>query len=235
MKNIFKRLARWWASTSSERYVRWLRRSGVQIGNGVVFHQLKNLSVDLTRPCLISIGDQVQFTQGLTILTHGYDWVVLRNVYGEVLASSGPVNIGSNVFIGYNTTILKGVSIGDNCIIGAGSLVNKSIPPGTVAAGNPARVLCTIDDYHRKRQAAQFDEARVYAGLLRQRTGRAPVPSDFFEEFPQFLSGSQDEQGLPVKAQFGPAYESFKRNHNAPFPTFEAFLAACDRDNMTKP
>lgn len=51
------------------------------------------------------------------------------------------VVIGNNVFIGNNVTILKFVSIGDNCVIGNGSLVTKNIPPDCFAAGNPAKVI----------------------------------------------------------------------------------------------
>lgn len=59
----------------------------------------------------------------MKILTHGYDWSVLKGKYGEVLGSAGKVTIGDNCFIGMNTVILKGTSIGKNTIIGAGSVV----------------------------------------------------------------------------------------------------------------
>ena len=89
-----------------------------------------------TRPWLIDIGKNVKITEGVTILTHGFDWSVLKGVYGDILGSSGGVKIGDNVFIGMQTTILKGVHIGNNVIIGANSLVNKDIPDNCVAAGN---------------------------------------------------------------------------------------------------
>lgn len=54
------------------------------------------------------------------------------------------VSIGNNVWIGGNATILPGVTIGDNCIIGAGSVVTKNVAPNTVVGGNPAKVLKTI-------------------------------------------------------------------------------------------
>ena len=62
----------------------------------------------------------------------------------------GEINIGDNVFIGSNSTILYDVTIGDNVIIGAGSLVNKDIPNGSVAAGVPARVIGSFDEYRTK-------------------------------------------------------------------------------------
>ena len=52
-----------------------------------------------------------------------------------------PVSIGNNVWLGGNVTILPGVTIGDNCTIGAGSVVTRDIPSDSVAAGNPARVI----------------------------------------------------------------------------------------------
>ena len=101
---------------------------------------------------MIDIGDDVKITRGVTILTHGYDLAVLRNVYDHTLGSSGAVKIGNNVFIGVHSTILKGVTIGNNVIIGAGSLVNKDIPDNCVAAGVPAKVIMSLDDYYEKRK-----------------------------------------------------------------------------------
>ena len=56
--------------------------------------------------------------------------------------------IGNNVFIGMKSTILKGVHIGDNVIIGANSLVNKDIPDNCVEAGNPCLVIVGLEEYH---------------------------------------------------------------------------------------
>lgn len=106
--------------------------------------------IDETRPWMIEIGNDVQITSGVTLLTHGYDWSVLKGVYGEVLGSSGVLKIGNNVFIGMHSTILKGVTIGNNVIIGANSLVNKDIPDNCVAAGNPCRVIMSLEEYYKK-------------------------------------------------------------------------------------
>jgi maltose O-acetyltransferase len=69
-------------------------------------------------------------------------------------ARLGRIVIGSRVFLGDSVTVLGNVRIGDDCIIGSGSVVTKDIPAGSVAAGNPARVICTIDEYRAKHQAA---------------------------------------------------------------------------------
>ena len=56
-----------------------------------------------------------------------------------------PVTIGNDVWIGGNVTILPGVTIGDNCTIGAGSVVTRDIPANSIAAGNPAKIIRTIE------------------------------------------------------------------------------------------
>lgn len=73
----------------SESYIKYLRQRGANIGERVNIYAPKNTIIDMTRPWLIDIGDDVQITEGVTILTHGYDWSVLKGVYGEVLGSSG--------------------------------------------------------------------------------------------------------------------------------------------------
>ena len=115
--------------------------------------------IDLTRPWLIEIGDNVRITIGVKFLTHGYDWSVLKGKYGEVLGSAGKVKIGDNCFIGMNTVILKGTTIGNNTIIGSGSLVTGGYPSDCVIAGNPARVICSLAQYRKKRHEAQIKEA----------------------------------------------------------------------------
>jgi acetyltransferase-like isoleucine patch superfamily enzyme len=58
--------------------------------------------------------------------------------------------IGNNVFLGANAVILPGVKVGDGSIIGAGAVVTKDVPPGTVVGGNPAKVITTVDAYVKK-------------------------------------------------------------------------------------
>ena len=65
-------------------------------------------------------------------MTHDFGTFVFRNLYHDFVPSSGKVSIGNNVYIGRDVTILKGVNIGDNCIIGLGSIVTKDIPSNSV-------------------------------------------------------------------------------------------------------
>ena len=121
----------------SDSYLKYLKNKGARIGERVFVYSPMHVGIDMTRPWLIDIGNDVQITRGVTILTHGYDWSVIKGVYGEVLGSSGKVTIGNNVFIGMNSLILKGVKIGNNVIIGAGSIVTRDIPDNCVAVGTP--------------------------------------------------------------------------------------------------
>lgn len=76
----------------SDSYIAYHRNKGCNIGEQVKVYSPKTTFIDLTRPWLINIGDNVNITHGVTILTHGYDWSVLKGVYGEILGSSGGVN-----------------------------------------------------------------------------------------------------------------------------------------------
>lgn len=74
---------------NSETYISYLRKLGMRIGSNSIIYDPVNTLIDETRPWMISIGENVKITYGVIILTHGYDWSVLKNVYGEVLGSSG--------------------------------------------------------------------------------------------------------------------------------------------------
>ena len=67
-----------------------------------------------------------------------------------MLCKAGVTRIGDNVLIGVHSIVTMGVKIGNNVIIGAGSVVTKDIPSNVVAAGNPAKDICTLDDYYKK-------------------------------------------------------------------------------------
>lgn len=158
---VFKKIYIYlFVKSSPEKFAQYLRNKGMRIGKDVKFFYPRCESIDKTRPWLVEIGDNVQITKNVTILTHGYDWSVIKHKYGEICGSSGKVTIGNNVFIGFNATILKGVTVGNNVIIGANSLVNKNIPDNVVVAGNPAKVIMSIEDYYEKRKSEQYKEAK---------------------------------------------------------------------------
>lgn len=213
---------------NSESYVKWLKQQGMKIGDRVKIFVPTKTTIDITRPWLIEIGDDVQITEGVTILTHGYDWSVLKGVYGEVIGSSGGVKIGNNVFIGMKSTILKGVHIGNNVIIGANSLVNKDIPDNCVVAGNPARVVMTLDQYYEKRKKAQLKEATELVQIYRERYGKEPDDKALHEFFWLFSNGSDElpkcwEHMQNLAGNRKQTDEAFAKNEKM-FEDMEAFL-----------
>lgn len=178
-------LKRMWSKRSPESWLSYLRSEGMRIGTGTkLFSKPSAVLIDLTRPWLIDIGKNVQITIGVKILTHGYDWSVLKGKYGEVLGSAGKVTIGDNCFIGMNTVILKGTTIGDNTIIGAGSVVTGGgYPSDCVLAGNPAGVICSLDEYREKRQKAQLSEAVELVREYEKVYGKVPAKEILAEFF----------------------------------------------------
>ena len=122
----------------------------------------------MSRPELVEIGKNVFLHRGTIILTHDWASWCFVNSYGEFLPSHGKVKIGDNVWLGENVTILKGVTVGDNVIIGIGAIVTKDIPANSVAVGIPAKVVCTYEDYYKKRLNQYIDECIEYALAIKK-------------------------------------------------------------------
>jgi acetyltransferase-like isoleucine patch superfamily enzyme len=119
---------------------------GVNFGNNVRITGNPSFG---SEPYLISIGDNVTITLGVIFHNHDGGVGVLRNKYPGIDIIK-PIKIGSNVFIGSNSTIMPGVTVGDNVIIGASSVVSKDIPNNVVAVGVPAKVIKTLEEYEQK-------------------------------------------------------------------------------------
>lgn len=204
-----------------------LRKQGVDIATDAIFFG-EDIRIDLTRPSLIHIGSHTFLHNGLRILTHDYATSVFLTKYKEFIPSSGKVWIGDNVWFGENVTVLKGAHIGNDCIIGINSIVMGNIPDGSVAAGCPARVICTLEEYFNKRKERCIEEALDYARSIQKTFGRRPVPADFWEEFPLFVSGNEvdDYPEIPIKKQLGKAYDDWTKNHRSVFNSFNDFLNA---------
>ncbi|MER2088944.1 acyltransferase [Sporosarcina sp. JAI121] len=98
---------------------------------------------DVMFPERIKVGDNSIIGFNTTILAHEY----LIDEY-----RIGDVVIGKNVLIGANTTILPGIEIGDGAIVSAASLVNRDIPPGVFAGGNPVRIIFTQEQMKERQQ-----------------------------------------------------------------------------------
>lgn len=216
---------------NSDLYINYLKKIGVTIGERVTIFEPRKVYIDETRPFLISIGDDVKITNGVTILTHGYDWNVLEGVYNKVLGSAGKVTIGNNVFIGFHSTILKGVTIGNNVIIGANSLVNKDVPDNVVVAGNPANIIMPIKEYYKKRNLAQFNEAKqIYCSYVKK-YGEEPAVNLFDEFFWLFWNRNEKlpdrfKEQMNWHGEYDKTFEVFQYEKPM-FESFEEFKKKC--------
>lgn len=92
----------------------------------------------------ITIGDNVFIAPNVCLITEQHAMNVQQRIAG--LEYTHPITIGNNVWLATNVNVLPGVTIGDNCIIGAGSIVTHDVPANSLAVGNPARVIRTLSD-----------------------------------------------------------------------------------------
>lgn len=130
-----------------------LRKRGVEIGENV---DILDTFIDGCHGRLISIGNNVTIT-GARILAHDASTKKFIG-YSKI----GFVRIGNNVFIGNGAIILPDTTIGDNVIIGAGAIIASNVPSNSVMIGNPARRLCSCDEYiQRNLNRLKSDDAFV--------------------------------------------------------------------------
>lgn len=113
---------------------------GMKVGDN--FGRLNGVILDPSHCWLITVGNNVTMAPRVHVLAHDASTKQFLG-YTKI----GRVNIGDNVFIGAESVILPNVNIGNNVIIGANSTVTKDIPDNSVAAGSPARVMCSLDEY----------------------------------------------------------------------------------------
>lgn len=131
--------------------IQQMRATGYVIGRECkIYSQLGT-----TEPYLVEIGDNVTVSGDVVIITH--DNSVIK-VIEDATDTVGKVKIGDNCFIGARSTILPGVSIADNTIVAAGSVVTKSVEKeGMIIGGNPARIINRWGDYSQKVQQNCFN------------------------------------------------------------------------------
>lgn len=136
---------------------------------GANFKRNEHCIIDQSHCWLITIGNDVTLAPNVHILAHDASmW------HDTGYTRIAPVSIGNNVFIGAGSIVLPGITIGNNVVIGAGSVVTKSVPDDCVVAGNPARCICSYDEYISKHKAYQKTKT-CYSELY---TARNPKITD---------------------------------------------------------
>ncbi len=123
-------------------------KNGLKVGKGITVMAGTKFG---SEPYLITLGDRVRISSDVRFVTHdGGTWAFRREEGYEKVVCFGKIAVGDDTFIGMGAIIMPGITIGKNCVIGAGSIVTMDIPDGTVAAGVPAKVICTTDEYAEK-------------------------------------------------------------------------------------
>lgn len=109
-----------------------------------------------SEPYLVSLGEHVTVTGGVRFVTHdGGVWVFRgERPTIDVIA---PIRVGNNVFIGLNSILLPGVTVGDDVVVAAGSVVTRDVPSKSVVGGVPAKQITTIDEYRTRAFAQSVD------------------------------------------------------------------------------
>lgn len=141
ISSLITRLYRVFASP--EKYARHI---GVNIGTGGFISTRKFSS----EPYLITIGNFVRVAPGTSFYTHGGTWSLRKKYNDSKVDTFGKIVIGDYSYIGEHCMIMPGVTIGENCIIGGGSVVTKSVPDGVMVAGNPARFIGYTENFYNR-------------------------------------------------------------------------------------
>lgn len=152
--------------------IAYARHIGVKIGSNVLIATRDWPS----EPYLIEIGNNCQITSGVKFHTHGGGNVVRR--YHPNFDIFGKIRIEDWAYIGAGSQIMPGVTIGEGALVAAGSIVTKSVPPRMVVGGNPARVICSVDEYIDKNMA--YDLGTKNWTISKKREYLLSLPEDMF-------------------------------------------------------
>lgn len=119
-----------------------------------------NFGLTLVDDTHIYVGDGTMFGPNVVIATAGHP--ILPSLREKQYQFNIPVHIGKNCWLGAGVLVMPGVTIGDNSVIGAGSVVTKDIPPDVIAVGNPCRVLREISErdkeYYYKNRKINYED-----------------------------------------------------------------------------
>lgn len=116
----------------------------VHFGKGVY----ANFNLTLVDDTHIYVGDYTMFGPNVTVATAGHP--ILPELRQQGYQYNAPVHIGKNCWLGSGVIVLPGVTIGDNVVVGAGSIVTKDLPDNVVAVGNPCKVLREVNEHDKE-------------------------------------------------------------------------------------
>lgn len=192
----------WGLPGSSAGFAEYLRSRGCKIGKGTYFFDARNIHVDIDNAAFIQIGEYCKIATGVHILAHDYSYSVLRRVYDDIPKKAAITRVGNNCFIGVNSIILMGAEIGDNVIIGAGSVVSGKIPDNQVWGGNPAKFICTLEEYHKKCADGFEKNAKLYLNVFLKQYGRLPSVQELQYYSLLFLNNDKNAEAEYMKMSF---------------------------------
>ena len=206
---------------------------GATVGENTFFFDPFTTKIDIKRAEHLYIGEKCKITQGVQFLCHDYSWSVLHAAYKEILPMAGKnIEIGDNVFIGWNTLVLGGVKIGSNVIVGANSVVTHDICSNSVVAGNPAKVVCSLEEYYCKRKEQILYEAkREYLFLLSRHKYVLSSDMGWFQVL--WLARTEENAKLLEKLPFRgdsktAVLETFLTSEQS-FDSYEEFQNFCEK------
>lgn len=155
MIRLLKKLYHHFIKKRNENNYKKLIDKGLKVGKNVDI--MGSCDFDTPHCFLISIGDNCTLAPHVRLIAHDAS---LKKIIGYT--KIGKIQIGNDCFIGDSAVILPGVKIGDRSIIGAGSVVTRDIPAGSVAAGNPCTVLGAIDQCIQKNNTMLCERKAPY-------------------------------------------------------------------------
>ena len=220
-----------------QKYIELLKIKGVDIGEKCRIWSPSETFIDLQRPHMLHIGNYVKITRGVTILCHDFSRSVFCNMSGyENVGEAKETYIGDNVFIGMNAIILMGAHIGKNSIVAAGAVVSGHFEDNQVIGGNPAKVICSLDEFNNKKKAEELHAAKLFALKFLKTYGRDPNIDEMTDSFSWMYLPRTENVIKQYPSFFRPGGVSKKTyidnflNSKPIFNSYDEFIQYCKKD-----
>ncbi len=143
LNSLFNKSYQYLLKNKRQRYISSLVKKGLKLGKNISI--IEDFFFDPSHCFLISIGSNTTISPNVRLIAHDAS---TKKILGYT--KIGKIDIGENCFLGDSVIVLPKVKIGSNSIIGSGSVVTKDIPPNSIVAGNPAKVISNLDEYKNK-------------------------------------------------------------------------------------